>query len=39
VVFLPFHFEGTNRLTQAVLDPEARIPEYKVSACRVSTGA
>ena len=39
VVFLPFHFEGTNRLTQAVLDPEARIPEYKVSACRVSAGA
>lgn len=36
VVFLPFHFPGTNRLTQDALDPEAKIPEYKVAACRVA---
>jgi formate dehydrogenase major subunit len=36
VVFMPFHFEGTNRLTADVLDPQAKIPEYKVSAARLS---
>lgn len=36
VVFLPFHFPGTNRLTLDALDPEAKIPEYKVAACRVT---
>ncbi len=35
VAFMPFHFEGTNRLTPDALDPLAKIPEYKVSACRV----
>jgi formate dehydrogenase alpha subunit len=35
VVFMPFHFEGTNRLTADALDPQAKIPEYKVSACLV----
>jgi formate dehydrogenase major subunit len=36
VVFMPFHFPGTNMLTQEITDPEARIPEFKVSACRIS---
>jgi formate dehydrogenase major subunit len=36
VVFMPFHFPGTNVLTQETTDPEARIPEFKVSACRIS---
>jgi formate dehydrogenase major subunit len=32
---MPFHFPGTNRLTSEATDPEARIPEFKVSACRI----
>ena len=36
VVFMPFHFPGTNILTSDVTDPEARIPEFKVSACKIS---
>jgi formate dehydrogenase major subunit len=36
VVFMPFHFSGTNRLTTDLSDPEARIPEFKVSACKIS---
>jgi len=36
VVFMPFHFEGANRLTIDALDPQAKIPEYKVAACQVS---
>jgi len=36
VVFMPFHFPGTNNLTAKVTDPEARIPEFKVSACKIS---
>ncbi len=36
VVFMPFHFPGTNILTSEVTDPEARIPEFKVSACRIT---
>lgn len=35
VVFLPFHFSETNLLTIDALDPTAKIPEYKVAACRV----
>jgi formate dehydrogenase major subunit len=35
VVFMPFHFPGTNELTAEVFDPESRIPEFKVSACRI----
>lgn len=35
VVFLPFHFQATNELTSDALDPAAKIPEYKVAACRV----
>ena len=36
VVFMPFHFPGTNNLTSEVTDPEAKIPEFKVSACKIS---
>ena len=36
VVFMPFHFPGTNVLTLDALDPKAKIPEYKVAACRIS---
>ena len=37
VVFIPFHFvEGAaNVLTNPVLDPVAKIPEYKVCAVKV----
>jgi formate dehydrogenase alpha subunit len=35
VAFMPFHFEPTNRLTADALDPQAKIPEYKISACQV----
>jgi molybdopterin-dependent oxidoreductase alpha subunit len=35
VAFMPFHFEETNRLTSDTLDPQAKIPEYKVAACQV----
>ena len=36
VVFMPFHFPGTNILTTEITDQEARIPEFKVSACNIS---
>jgi len=37
VVFMPFHFveAAANLLTSEVLDPQAKIPGYKVSAVRV----
>lgn len=37
VVFMNFHFKETavNRLTNPVLDPIGKIPEYKVCAVRV----
>jgi formate dehydrogenase major subunit len=37
VVFIPFHFAeaSANTLTNAALDPTAKIPEYKVCAVRV----
>jgi len=37
VVFIPFHFSeaAANVLTNPALDPLAKIPELKVSACRV----
>lgn len=35
VLFMPFHFSGTNMLTGDALDREAGIPEFKVSACQV----
>jgi predicted molibdopterin-dependent oxidoreductase YjgC len=36
-VFIPFHFAeaAANRLTNDALDPRAKIPEYKVAACRL----
>ena len=38
VVFLPFHFPDINNLTIDALDADAKIPEYKVAACRVEKG-
>jgi assimilatory nitrate reductase catalytic subunit len=38
-VFIPYHWPGeksANRLTHRTLDPRSKIPEYKVSACRLS---
>ena len=36
VVFMHFHFPGTaNILTLHDLDPIAKVPEYKVAACRI----
>jgi assimilatory nitrate reductase catalytic subunit len=37
-VFIPYHWAGArsaNRLTHRSLDPRSKIPEFKVSACRV----
>jgi assimilatory nitrate reductase catalytic subunit len=37
-VFIPYHWPGersANRLTHRTLDPHSKIPEYKVSACRL----
>ncbi len=36
-VFIPFHFTeaAANVLTNPVLDPKAKIPEYKACACRI----
>jgi len=37
-VFIPYHWPGSrsaNRLTHRTLDPRSKIPEYKVSACRL----
>jgi assimilatory nitrate reductase catalytic subunit len=41
-VFVPYHWAGErsiNRLTHRTLDPRSKIPEYKVSACRVRKAA
>ena len=35
VLFMPFHFPEMNFLTNDALDPTAKIPEYKVAACRI----
>lgn len=35
VLFMPFHFPEMNLLTNDTLDPTAKIPEYKVAACRI----
>jgi len=35
VVFMPFHFSGTNALVVDALDEKAKIPEFKVAACRI----
>ena len=37
-VFIPYHWPGersANRLTHRTLDPQSKIPEFKVSACRL----
>ena len=34
-VFVPFHWVGANRLTNDVLDPTSRMPEFKVCAADV----
>jgi formate dehydrogenase major subunit/formate dehydrogenase alpha subunit len=40
VVFMPFHFAecAANKLTSGSLDPEAKIPEFKVCAVKVYKG-
>ncbi len=39
VVFMPFHYHGTNIITSDALDPVAKIPEYKVAACKIESKA
>ncbi|HQI05266.1 MAG TPA: molybdopterin dinucleotide binding domain-containing protein, partial [bacterium] len=36
-VYVPFHFweAPANKLTNNALDPVAKIPEYKVCACKI----
>jgi assimilatory nitrate reductase catalytic subunit len=37
-VFIPYHWPGAksaNRLTHRTVDPRSKIPEYKVSACKI----
>jgi assimilatory nitrate reductase catalytic subunit len=37
-VFIPYHWadeKSANRLTHRTLDPRSKIPEFKVSACRL----
>jgi len=41
-VFIPYHWPGAksaNRLTHRTLDPRSKIPEFKVSACRLQKAA
>lgn len=38
-VFIAYHWGGArsaNRLTHRTLDPRSKIPEFKVSACRLA---
>jgi len=35
VVFMPFHFPGTNLLTTDARDPHSKIPQFNVAACRI----
>ncbi|MDM7939519.1 MAG: molybdopterin-dependent oxidoreductase, partial [Methanothrix sp.] len=35
MAFMPFHYHGTNIITSDALDPVAKIPEYKIAACRI----
>jgi len=41
VVFIPFHYSesAANHLTIAALDPQAKIPEYKICAVKVEKAA
>jgi assimilatory nitrate reductase catalytic subunit len=36
-VFVPFHWVGVNDLVNDALDPDSRMPEFKVCACAVRT--
>jgi assimilatory nitrate reductase catalytic subunit len=41
-VFIPYHWGGAksaNKLTHRTLDPRSKIPEFKVSACRIGKAA
>ena len=41
-VFIPYHWpdrRSANRLTHRTLDPRSKIPEFKVSACRLEKSA
>ena len=41
-VFIPYHWPGrlsANLLTHRTLDPRSKIPEFKVSACRIAKAA
>jgi assimilatory nitrate reductase catalytic subunit len=41
-IFIPYHWPGirsANRLTHRTLDPRSKIPEFKVSACRLAKAA
>ncbi len=41
-IFIPYHWPGirsANRLTHRTLDPRSKIPEFKVSACRIRKAA
>ena len=35
MAFMPFHWQATNLITSDALDPVAKIPEYKMAACRI----
>jgi formate dehydrogenase alpha subunit len=35
MAFMPFHWQATNIITSDALDPVAKIPEYKMAACRI----
>jgi assimilatory nitrate reductase catalytic subunit len=37
-VFVPMHYEETNRLTDAVFDPYSRQPSYKACAVNILPG-
>ena len=37
MLFMPYHFPTMNQLTIDALDPTAKIPEYKVAACRIES--
>jgi predicted molibdopterin-dependent oxidoreductase YjgC len=41
IVFIPFHYAeaAANMLTNAAIDPIAKIPEYKVCAVKVEPAA
>jgi formate dehydrogenase major subunit len=39
MAFMPFHWQGTNIVTSDAQDPVAKIPEYKMAACRIEAMA